>query len=100
MNSNKINILFVISSSRIRKDTRAILTCRITFNKIRKTFSTGLFVRPNNWNSKQQIVKPPVPNADILNSQLSLIKSKINRAFLLLQFQELDFDVDDIYNQF
>jgi integrase len=100
MNSNKINILFVISSSRIRKDTRASLTCRITFNKTRKTFSTGLFVRPNNWNSKQQIVKPPEPNADILNSQLSLIKTKINRAFLMLQVKEESFTVEDIYSTY
>lgn len=100
MNSNKINILFVISSSRIRKDTKASLTCRITFNKTRKTFSTGLFVRPNNWNSKQQIVKPPEPNADILNSQLSLIKTKINRAFLMLQVKETNFTVEDVYSTY
>lgn len=100
MNSNKTNILFVISSSRIRKDTRASLTCRITFNKSRKTFSTGLFVRPNNWNSKQQIVKPPEPNADILNSQLSLIKTKINRVFLMLQVKETNFTVEDIYSTY
>jgi integrase/recombinase XerD len=100
MNSNKINILFVISSSRIRKDTRASLTCRITYDKIRKTFSTGLFVRPNNWNSKQQIVKPPEPNADILNLQLSLINTKINRAFLMLQVKETNFTVEDIYSTY
>jgi integrase/recombinase XerD len=100
MNSNKINILFVISSSRIRKDTKASLTCRITFKKTRKTFSTGLFVRPNNWNSKQQIVKPPESDAELINSQLSLIKTKINRAFLMLQVKETNFTVEDIYSTY
>lgn len=31
---------------------------------------------------------------------MSLIKSKISQAFLLLKIQEIPFDVDDICNQF
>jgi integrase len=100
MNSNKINILFVISTSRLRKDKRASLMCRLTHNKNRKTFSTGQFINPENWDSKKQLVKPPEPNADILNSQLSLIKTKINRAFLFLQVKEENFNVEDIYSKY
>ena len=98
MNSNKINILFVISTSRLRKDKRASLMCRLTYNKNRKTFSTGQFINPENWDSKKQLIKPPEPNADILNSQLSLIKTKINRAFLMLQVKEGSFFVEDVYS--
>ena len=100
MNTHKLSILFVISTSRKRKDSRASLMCRLTYAKVRKTFATGLFINPDHWNSKQQLVKPPEPDAELINTQLSLIKTKINRAFLLLQMKELDFDVDDIYNQF
>ena len=32
-----------------------------------------------------------------INTQLSLIKQEINQAFLFLQVQNDDFDVDDIY---
>ena len=100
MNTNKLNILFVISSSRIRKDSRASLICRLTYNKARKTFSTGQFINPNNWNSKQQLVKPPEPDNDYINNQLSLIKTKINRAFLMLQVKETNFTVEDIYSTY
>jgi len=98
MNTNKLNILFVISTSRVRKDIKASLICRLTFMKERKQFATGQFINPNNWNSKQQLVKPPEPDNDYINTQLSLIKTKINRAFLMLQIQEISFTVIDIYS--
>lgn len=98
MNSNKLNILFVISTSRLRKDNRASLMCRLTYNKTRKTFSTGQFVNPKNWDSKKQIVKPPEPDLDTINNQLSLIKTKLNKAFLLLQVKEEHITVEDVYS--
>jgi len=99
MNNHKLNILFVIRGNRTRQDGRAPLLCRLTYNKKRKPFSTGQFINPKYWKSKEQTANPPDDDG-YLNSQLSLIKSNINRAFLLLQVKELDFDVDDIYNQF
>lgn len=74
------------------------IRCRITHNKKRKEFSTGLFVAPNKWNSRQQEVKPPDINS--INSQLSLIKTQINQAFLLLQVNQINFNVDDIFRQY
>lgn len=100
MNSNKLNILFVISTSRIRKDKRASLICRLTYLKKRKQFTTGKFVNPDNWKSKHQEVKPPEPDAEFTNTQLSLIKTKINKAFLMLQVKEESFSVEDIYSQY
>ena len=94
---NKLNIIFVITSSRTRKDCKASLICRITYDKSRKQFSTGQFVSPKNWNSKQQLVEPPEPDSELINTQLSLIKTKINKAFLLLQVKEVSFTVDDVY---
>ena len=98
MNTHKLSILFVISTSRKRKDSRASLMCRLTYAKVRKTFATGLFINPDHWNSKQQLVKPPEPDAELINTQLSLIKTKINRAFLILQVKEEHFNVEDIYS--
>lgn len=76
------------------------LTCRITYNYERKEFSTGLFINSRHWDNSNQKAKPPNDDNDIINSKLSLIKSKINRAFLLLQVKEELFDVNDIYNQY
>lgn len=98
MNKHKINILFVISTSRVRKDSQASLMCRLTYAKVRKAFSTGLFINPKNWNAKQQQVKPPEPGRDTINNQLSLIKTKINKAFLILQITEEIFSVEDVYS--
>lgn len=100
MNNYKLRILFVIAKNRSRKDGTVPLFCRLTYNKQRKQFATGQFINPELWNNSHQMVKPPNDENNNINTQLSLIKSKINRAFLLLQMKELDFDVDDIYNQF
>ncbi|WP_010522583.1 Arm DNA-binding domain-containing protein, partial [Aquimarina agarivorans] len=84
MNKHKIRVLFVIALNRIKKNNQAPIYCRITYNKKRKKFSTGIFINPDDWNSKQQIAKPPNKYKN-LNTQLSLISQKINEAFLMLQ---------------
>ena len=77
----KLNILIVITSSRIRRDNKASLICRITYDKSRKQFSTGLFINPKHWNSKQQYVEPQEPDSELKNTQLSLIKIKLSQAY-------------------
>ncbi|MCH4551975.1 Arm DNA-binding domain-containing protein [Aestuariibaculum lutulentum] len=94
----KINILFIINKQKKNAKGVCALMCRLTHNKVRKTFSTGQFVNANNWDSKQQVVKPPEPDRKEINQQLSLIKTKINRAFLLLQVKDEAFTVDDIFS--
>ncbi|WP_299524905.1 site-specific integrase [uncultured Lutibacter sp.] len=93
----KITIRFYIDKSKTNKKDKSVIKCRTTYNKNRKEFSTGLFINPSFWDSKHQNAKPPNDENDNINTQLSLIKSKINRAFLFLQIQEENFSVDDIY---
>jgi hypothetical protein len=81
-------------------DNKAPLVCRITFKKKRKQFSTGLSINPSNWNSKQQLVEPPEPDIEYINTQLSLIRQNLNQAFLFLQVKGTPFTVLDIYNQY
>ena len=100
MNRHKIRVLFVIALNRIKKNKKAPIYCRITYGKKRKKFSTGLFVNPEQWNSSQQLVKPPSKENNIINTQLSLISQKINEVFLMLQVLPNDFDVDDIYRKY
>ena len=97
---NKLNITFVISTSRTRMDNKAPLVCRITFKKKRKQFSTGLSINPSNWNSKQQLVEPPEPDIEYINTQLSLIRQNLNQAFLFLQVKGTPFTVLDIYKKY
>lgn len=100
MRADKLNIRYIIAKNRVRKDSRAPLMCRITFLKKRKLIATGQFINPSLWNSKQQLVKPPEPDAEYINSQLSLIRTKLNQTFLFLQVKGTDFNVQDIYLQY
>ncbi|MEC3906211.1 phage integrase SAM-like domain and Arm DNA-binding domain-containing protein [Tamlana sp. 2201CG12-4] len=96
----KLNILFLVRKTKLNKKGMCPIRCRITYNKQRHQFSTGQFINPSNWNSKQQLVKPPEPDTELINTQLSLIKTKLSQAFLMLQVKEESFTVEDIYLQY
>ena len=100
MNITKLHILFYLDKSKLNKKSQSPIKARATYLGIRKQFSTGLFINPSLWNSKQQFVKPDEPDAELLNTQLSLIKTKLTQAFLFLQVKGTDFTVDDIYKQY
>ena len=97
---NSIKILFVLDKAKSNIKGLAPLRCRITFLGERKPFATGLFINPKYWDSKKQLTKPANEENNYTNKQLSLIKNKINQAFLLLQVKEEHFDANDIYNQY
>ncbi|MDH7912092.1 site-specific integrase [Winogradskyella sp. SYSU M77433] len=100
MNKSKLNILFYLKRKKSKSIINTTILCRMTYLKKRKQFSTGQFLNPKNWNSKQQCVEPPEPDAELINTQLSLIKTKLSQAFLFLQVKGSEFDVDDIYKQY
>ncbi|MCC2591176.1 site-specific integrase [Chryseobacterium sp. MFBS3-17] len=97
---NTIKILFVIDKAKSNKLGFAPLRCRITYLGERKPFATGLFINPNNWNAQKQKAIPPNTDNTQINTQLSLIKQEINQAFLFLQVQDKNFNVEDIYRQY
>lgn len=96
----KLNTRMLLYKAKTNLSGKCPIRCRVTYSKKRKEFSTGLFINPSNWNSKQQLVKPPEPDAEIINIQLSPIRTKIYQAFLILQIQENDFTVEDIYKTY
>lgn len=100
MTTQSFKILFVISATRKNKKGLVPIVCRLTYLGLRKPFATGLFINPNHWNSKQQLAKPPNEENTFTNTELSLIKNKVNQAFLFLQVQETQFNVEDIYSQY
>ena len=97
MNNNKLHILFVLDKINTNLKGIAPLRCRLTYLSKRKVFSSGIFINPNNWNSALQKTIPQDIEHTQINTQLSLIKQEINQAFLFLQVQQEQFDVDDIY---
>lgn len=100
MTTLKLYIRFILVSNRKNRRGLCPINCRITFNKARKDFSTGSFIDPNHWNSKKQKLLETSDQYETINLQLSLIKNKISKAFLVLQVKEIDFDVNDIYNHY
>jgi len=55
----KIAIRFYIDKSKINKKGKSVIKCRISYNKERKEFSTGEFIKPSSWSINKQIAIPP-----------------------------------------
>ena len=100
MNNHKIRVLFVIAHNRIKKNNKAPVYCRVTYNKCRKQFATGVFVKPEYWDNIRQKILPESTVNSLLNNSLSLINHQTNEAFLMLQILPNEFDVDDIYRKY
>ena len=93
----KLTILFLLRRNRTNIKGLSPIECRITLDKKRKPFATGLFINPDNWNASKQKAFPANTDHNQLNTQLSLTNQEINQAFLMLQVQQEVFDVEDIY---
>ena len=100
MNDFKLSILFVLQKVKTNKKGLCPLRCRLTYLKRRKEFSTGMFIDPDTWSNSVQKAKPPSTENTLLNNKLSLIHQQIDKAFLMLQILQNDFDVDDIYRKY
>jgi integrase len=98
MHQEKTTILFVISANKTNQKGLCPLNCRITLNKERKQFTTGLFVNPLLWDNKLQKVK--TQDQKLINAQIKQIKSKIDRIVLVIQLQGEDCTLDNIYNKY
>lgn len=91
-----MKVLFLIQRNKVNKRGQLPIMCRITLEKARKEFSTGLMIKPEWWNNKSQEVSHKVSNYNVINSRLSQIGQKLDRTYLLLEVESQDFDVNDI----
>ena len=95
-----MRVLFVIAHNRIKKNNKAPIYCRITYNKCRKQFATGIFIEPEYWDNIKQKILPENKENTISNKKISLVSHQINEAFLMLQILPNEFDVDDVYRKY
>lgn len=100
MHQEKITILFVISANKTNQKGLCPLNCRITLNKERKQFTTGLFVNPLYWENKLQKVNYRDSNYKFINAQIEQIQIKINNIALVFQLQDEKCTLDNIYNKY
>jgi len=96
MTTNNLKIRFVLYKSRRTISGNAPIHCRVTYNKKRKSFATGLFTSQKDWNSKNQQSEKD----DIVNQKLELIKRKLEEIELYLKIKNQDFNVDSILAMF
>ncbi|MGY3215309.1 phage integrase SAM-like domain-containing protein [Mucilaginibacter sp. HD30] len=94
------HILFFLYKSKANDKGCSPIFCRITFNNTRKQFSTGHFVSEKNWSSQAQHIKGNSKETKRVNSNLDLIKQKLNKAYDELIREKEFFYIDDIYNRF
>ncbi len=95
MKSNKLSILFVIQKAKQNKQGKCPIVCRITYNRKRKVFSTGIFIEPHLWDSKSQLAKF-FDESDFINDSLTLILQDLRSSYLKLKIKTEQFTVSDI----
>ena len=100
MNATQLYIRFIVKSTELTKKGFAPVRCRLTYNKNRKDFSTGITVNLDHWDPKKQRLLDQSDQEETTNMQLSLIENKISKAFLMLQVKDTPFTVQDIYDAF
>ena len=100
MNISNLFIRFMVKANERTKKGLAPIRCRLTYNRQRKDFSTGIRVNPDYWDSKKQRLLDQSDQEDTVNMQLSLIENKISKAFLMLQVREEPFTVKDVFNAY
>lgn len=100
MNPEKITILFVINATKTNQKGFCPISCRITLNKERKQFVTGLFVNPPHWENKLQKVTSQEANHKYINAKLERIQVKIYNIALVFQLQGIACKLDNIFNEY
>lgn len=77
MSKQKLSIRYVISIAKTNKKGLCPISCRLTLNGKRKPFATGLFIKPKEWNSKQQKAGFKTISNQQINLQLEIITATI-----------------------
>jgi integrase/recombinase XerD len=97
---HSFHILFFLYKSKINDKGCSPIFCRVTFNNTRKQFSTGHFINEKSWSSQPQRVKGSSNEARRINSNLDLVKQKLQKAYDDILREKDIFYIDDIYNRF
>lgn len=74
--------------------------CKVSFDKVIKKFSTGIFVNPSNWSKDEQAVT--VDDVDYItkNGLLQTIGSKLQKIELELHLESEHIDIEAIHNRY
>ncbi|MCS6796247.1 MAG: Arm DNA-binding domain-containing protein [Raineya sp.] len=87
MKATKINILFWLRKNYINRKGTCQIYCGISARGKKAEFSTGLYIRPNDFDQKRQQAKKTADQSEFINIKLAeirnfLIKEKIRLELL------------------
>lgn len=99
MKSSTLWILYVIQKSKINKSGKCPIRCRITVDRNIKEFSTGLFIKPENWDINNQLAKDQ-EDSDYIYDNITLIRQKLQDSYLKLKLAGASFSVADILSKY
>lgn len=91
MQTKKLSVLFYLFKAKANSRGLSPLTCRITFNKKRKEFSTGYYVAESDWDASTQLIISKSTELKTINTQLNQISQLFIQIFntLLLEKEAL-----------
>ena len=93
-----VHVNFYLVTSRINENLECPIFCRITVDKKRKDFSTGIFVNELNWDRKRKRSSSLGPKAAEANTLLAHITSSIQRISLDLKLKNQPVSALVLYN--
>lgn len=95
---NQLFVSMRINPNRTNRNGMCNIRCRVSLNKQRREFSTGQHVFPDQWDSVKQKVPDKYDRADTINTELSLIQTKLRQAFLLSKIEGESDHIDSVLN--
>lgn len=80
---------------RLNTEGEALIQVEAYFNKRKKYFSTKVYVKPNQWDSKRKVIKNH-PNMEALNRKIRAFAAELERTELEIWQNGKKFDLDDL----
>jgi len=100
LNRNTFSILFYIVRSKSNRNNEVPIYCRLTVNGRLKEFSTHIWVKDDQWDSKAGKVKGTKESAKTANHNLESIRHNLNNIRAELQLQQQNVTAESVVNQY
>jgi integrase len=92
-------VSFYIKRKRLNSKKEAPIVTRLKFQGMIRDISSGLRVKPDQWNSKHGTVKGTKDAAKQMNQLLEVTRHKLFQMFTELNYRD-DFSLDDLVDKF
>jgi integrase/recombinase XerD len=100
MKYTKLYIRFFAVEIKTNSKGTCPIYCKISYSKKSKQFSTGIFIKPMDWNKEAQIIESTDVNHITKNGLLQTITSKLLKIELELHLDDELISLDIVYNRY